>query len=180
MADLNAVNNKKKKRDVRSPKRHAFHVDMTPMTDLGFLLMAFFVFTAELNKPMVAELYMPADGQPMNIGESNALTILLAGNGRIFYYNGSWENAISKKEIFETGYSYNNGIGNVIRNKQKLLASLKNEKNEMMLIIKTHEKANYGNMVDILDEVLINAVKKYALVKLTKPEALYIDSAKSH
>ena len=72
------------------------------------------------------------------------------------------------------------GIGKVIRNKQKLLASLKNEKNEMMLIIKTHEKANYGNMVDILDEVLINAVKKYALVKLTKPEALYIDSAKSH
>lgn len=88
------------------------------------------------------------------------------------------KNAFSKKQIFETGYSYSNGIGNVIRNKQKLLASFNKGKNEMMLIVKAHEKANYGNTVNLLDEILINAVKKYALVKLLNPEALYIDSVK--
>ena len=154
-------------------------MDMTPMTDLGFLLMAFFVFTAELYKPVVSDLYMPAEGKPMNIGESNVLTVLLAGNDRIFYYHGNLEDAIRKKEIFETGYSYNNDIGKIIRDKQNFLESKNTGKHHIMLIIKADKKSIYRNMVDILDEILINAVKKYAFVKISEQESMYLESISS-
>ena len=176
MAEMNVINRTKLQRCVRRSKKHTIHVDMTPMSDLGFLHVAFFVFTVELYKPMVSDLYMPAEGQHMNIGESNSLTVLLAGNDRLFYYYGNLEDGIRKKEIFETGYSYNNGIGKIIRDKQNFLESKNTGKHHIMLIIKADKKSIYRNMVDILDEILINAVKKYAFINISGQEAMYLES----
>src|SRR5262250_581164 len=55
-------------------KKHNLRTDMTPMVDLGFLLITFFVFTARLNQPAVVKLNMPKDGKKTLVGESTALT----------------------------------------------------------------------------------------------------------
>jgi biopolymer transport protein ExbD len=84
-----------RKAGVPKMKRQAVKTDMTPMVDLGFLLIAFFVMTTELNKPSVIDLAMPTDKskQRSELGESYALTVLLGENKRVFYYHGSWERA---------------------------------------------------------------------------------------
>ena len=70
---------------------------MTPMVDLGFLLITFFVFTTTISTPTVTDLFMP---------KSLALTLLLADNNRIIYYHGDFDEAIKTNKIFETNYSH--------------------------------------------------------------------------
>ena len=114
----------------------------------------------------------------MPIADSKSLTVILDRDNRVFYYYGDWDNSLRKKEIGITGYPMNNGIGNIIRQKQKTLEEQnphREKSNELMLVIKAGERSDYKNLVDILDEVLINNVKHYALVELTEAEKNYME-----
>src|SRR5258705_5497897 len=100
---------------VRRMKKHSLRTDMTPMVDLGFLLITFFVFTAELSKPSVVKLNMPIDGPPVLLANSNALTFLLDGNNVVYYYHGDWKEASATGQVFKTNFSVMDGLGKVIR-----------------------------------------------------------------
>lgn len=148
---------------------------MTPMVDLGFLLISFFIFTTELSKPVVVNLAMPKDssGPPIPLGESNALTVILSNKDKIFYYEGEMNQAISNGKISETNYSTKEGIRKIIRNKQEWLdkANISKEKRDgLMVLIKADSEASYENLMAVLDEMLINNVKRYALIKLEPGE----------
>ena len=78
-----------------------------------------------------------------------------------------------------TNYSLSTGLGNIIRAKQLAMDQSKpGFRNELMLIIKPAKDSKYENVVNILDEVLINAVKHYAIVDLPIEELLTISSRK--
>lgn len=182
MAQLNSTSNEGpggsgKRRGVMRMVRHNLRVDMTPMVDLGFLLITFFVITTELTKPTVMNLYMPKeDGPPMELGESGALTVLLNGN-KIYYYNGKWDDAIRTNTITETNFSGGNDLRRIINEKQrKLDVTAKNRegRNELMLLIKPGSKASYKNVIDMLDEATISMVKKYAIIKLSGDEEAWL------
>jgi hypothetical protein len=161
----------------RHQKKHSLRVDMTPMVDLAFLLIAFFIFTAEISRPKAMFLVMPKDGDSSRIGESMALSILPGGGNRVFYYHGDQETALSRNEIFETDFSFS-GIGRIIREKKKRIeAGVTNPDGNsgMMLLIKPGTHADYKNVVDILDEALINNVKKYAILKPSPEEKDFLD-----
>ena len=135
---------------------------MTPMVDLGFLLITFFVFTAELSKPSVVKLNMPKDGPPILLGNSNALTILLDENDLVYYYHRDWKEASATGRVFKTNFSVSNGLGKVIREKQQWLDinEKKEGRNGLMLLIKAGKGASYQNVIDALDEAMINNCKK--------------------
>src|SRR5258705_4138035 len=148
MAPINVWVNKNRKVGVRRMSRHSLKLDMTPMVDLGFLLIAFFVITIELSKPAVADLYMPKDGIPILLANSNALTVLLGKNNNVFYYHGDWEEAMKSGQIFQTHISYNKGLGEVMRKKQQWLDINKGKdegRDGLMLLIKAGNEANYEN-----------------------------------
>jgi biopolymer transport protein ExbD len=168
-----------KRRGVCRTKKHNLKIDMTPLVDLGFLLIAFFIITTELSKPVVANLAMPKDGPDMPLSTSNALTVLLISDNRVYYYEGSGEEAIANNRISETTYSVKDGIGKIIRAKQQWLdnAGISPEKrNGLMLLIKATPNASYENVVAMLDEALINNVKKYTLLKSQPEEIGWIEA----
>lgn len=146
-------------------------IDMTPLVDLGFLLITFFIFTTAMSEPAVTKLYMPADGKPGILPKHAALTVLLTGNDSIYYYDGKWEEAFQNKKIRHTNYEVKTGIGNIFREKQKILGEIKNE---LMFLIKPLENSSYSNLMNTLDEVMINAVKKYAIVDATDAEVNFV------
>jgi hypothetical protein len=126
-------------------------------------------------------LYMPKDGPPSSLGSSNALTVLLANNNSLYYYQGSWEDAKRSGAIYKTTFGGANGLRKIINERQAALDADPNNKekrNGLMLLVKPSKNASYKNIVDVLDEVTINVVKKYALVKLTTEEAEWLESKK--
>lgn len=178
------VDDGRRRRGFSRTKKLNARVDMTPMVDLGFLLITFFVMTTRLSEPKAMKLTMPKDDPnvpPTTIANSNALTILLDGNDRIYYYHGDWKDAVTANIVQQTNFSETNGIGKIIRDKQAWLdAHIDPVKKEgragLMLIIKPGKDASYKNVIDALDEVLINVVGKYAIVKMETNEAEWIKS----
>ena len=165
-------------------KKQLLRIDMTPMVDLGFLLITFFVFTTTMSTPKATDLFMPKEGDvidPPKLIDDLALTLLLDDNNKVYYYQGIFSDAISANKIFETNYSTYDGIGKIIRQKQKDIdasGKFADGRRGLMLLIKPTSKSVYKNVVDALDEAVINDVKKYAIIEPAVEEINYISSKK--
>jgi len=150
-------------------------IDMTPMVDLGFLLISFFVITTELSRPKAMKLIMPADGPQTPSAESKTITFLTGSDNKLFYYYGEEKDAGIKNPVIQTTWNENNGAGKVIRQKQLELDKIKGGRNEMVVIIKPGKESTYKNVVDILDEMTIHGVSRYALVKPGENDARFLE-----
>lgn len=156
----------------------SLRIDMTPMVDLGFLLISFFIFTTTMSEKKAVNLFVPSDkGAPSPYGESKVLTVLLGQNNKVYAYEGKFEDAVKGNRIISTTYNESNGIGNLIRQKQKQLEQTdkKEGRNGLLLLIKPTKQSSYKNVMDALDETMINDVKKYMILDLTREEKLQVE-----
>ncbi len=178
MTGLTEIFSRQNKRGICQPKHNYPKTDMTPMVDLGFLLITFFVITTQLSKPATIDLFMTKDGPPISLGRSDALTILMSKNNIIYYFQGDWEQAFNSNQIFQTSFSSNNGLRKLIQQKQNWLdsAQTKEGRKGLMLLIKADENAIYNDLVNVMDEILINDVKKYAIIGLSDGETRFLKS----
>ena len=175
MAEINIPAGAGDKPGVRRSKKQSTRVDLTPMVDLGFLLITFFIFTTTMSAPKAMDLFMPKDTtdnkNQTEVGESNALTVIPLKENKIFYYHGELDKALKTNTWGITNYSINQGIGEIVRNKQAALDRIKpGNRKELVLMIKPTPESNYQNLVSVLDEVLINDVKRYAVMDITPYE----------
>lgn len=156
--------NEKKKRLNKKSTR----VDLTPMVDLGFLLLTFFVFTTTLATPKAMDLVMPYDKTPPDdkVCESCVLTVLLDKDNRIKYYEGAAEN---NPPVKETGFAPDQ-IRTVLMQKKAEVEKVRGNADQFILIIKSSPASNFKNFVDITDEVTICHVRKYYVDELSKAD----------
>jgi biopolymer transport protein ExbD len=141
------------------------------MVDLGFLLITFFMVSTSWTKPKAATLRMPADGPPTTYGNNAVLTLVALNDNKIFYYNGELDQSLKEGSYGVTGYRQREGIGDIIRQKQLAMdRTYKGGRKELMLLIKPSPGSDYQNVVSLLDEALINDIKRYALIDLPAAE----------
>ncbi|MEO6612417.1 MAG: biopolymer transporter ExbD [Chitinophagaceae bacterium] len=185
----------KKGPGVKKAKKLSTRVDMTPMVDLGFLLITFFVFTATMTTPTTMDLNMPKDitdpKDQTEVKESGVLTIMLGKGNQVYYYEGKLTVDATGNNFKQTTYK---GIRQIIIDKKKDVISRhvhddtcpkKQEAakkkgdpdwenackdRDFVVVIKPDQDATYSNTVDILDEMTINQVKTYAMVKILPQE----------
>jgi len=154
MAEINSDggHDRQRKGSQRS-KKLSTKVDLTPMVDLGFLLITFFMLTASWSKPRAFELNLPAGEKPdQPIGRNASLTLIPVAGEKVFYFHGILQEAIDTNEYGVTGFAISNGIGDVIREKQRQMDKyFKGGRKEMMLIIKPSSGSYYKSIVDVLD-----------------------------
>lgn len=176
MAQVNSENeitSIRKRSGVRRMSKDNLKIDMTPMVDLGFLLISFFVITTQLSKPTAMDLAMTKEGPPLDLPESSALTVLIDNGNTIYYYEGKWEEALRDNKIKQTRLTGTDNIRSIINAKQKKLdadVKSKEKSDGLMILIKPGKAANYRTIIDVLDEATINIVKKYAVIKQTIDE----------
>jgi len=182
-------------------KQHALpSIDMTPMVDLAFLLLTFFVLTSTFSKPQAIEINMPLDGVGTILGKDRAITILLAENNAVYWYRGV-PNLVNPPKLFKSNLSargirkvlleYNNEANQLLdRLDEQMIsgkidnAKYKKDRNMIMkkkglfAVIKATNTAKYRNMVDLIDEMQITNVANYAIVDIQDYEKKWISEYK--
>lgn len=151
----------KKGPGVKKAKKASTRVDLTPMVDLGFLLITFFIFTTTMSQPTSMNLAMPKDtDKPDEINkvkESGSLTLMLGKGNVIYYYFGN-----DPATMQTTGYK---DLRKIILDKKKATPV-----DDLFIIIKPDKDASYKNAVDVLDEMSIDDINRYAMVDPTPDE----------
>jgi len=154
----------KKGPGVKKGKKLSTRVDLTPMVDLGFLLITFFIFTTTMSQPTAMKLNLPKDTdkpeEQNKVKESGVLTLLLGKNDQVYYYEGTLAPDASnfKSSNFKD-------IRAEILSKKK-----STDPKDFVVVIKPDKDCSYKNVVDMLDEMLINDVKRYATVEISDVE----------
>lgn len=153
-------------------KKMSTKIDMTPMVDLAFLLLTFFMLTTTFSKPTVMALNMPVkpknEAEQSELKASDAFTVLLGEDNKVYYYDGLLDNTV-KPDLKTSDYSAD-GI-------RKVLLSRKQSNPNVVVMIKPDDKSTYKNMVDILDEMSITGQKKYALMDISSNDEDLIKNA---
>jgi biopolymer transport protein ExbD len=142
---------KKKGGKVRA-KKSSTKIDMTPMVDLAFLLLTFFILTTTFNKPKTMEVNMPDkvldEKEQTKVNEKDILNLVLGENNKIHWWIGL------TPPVTTTSYG-KDGV-------RKVLLEQNRANPKLMVLIKPEDKSKYENMVDILDEMDITATKRFA------------------
>ncbi|WP_375180801.1 biopolymer transporter ExbD [Chryseobacterium sp.] len=147
-------------------RKKLIRVDMTPMVDLGFLLITFFMFTTNFTKPNVMDLGLPAkDPHPPTISDvvidqKNQITFILGKDNRVFYHQ-SYKEELNKNNLKETNFS---GI-----NITKIISEAYNNapnKGKFTIIVEPTDDANYKNLVDVLDNIAISKKERYGVTDI--------------
>lgn len=149
---------------------HVARVDMTPMVDLGFLLITFFMFTTTFNEPVVIKLNMPnTKGKAPIIMESNTLTLILGKDDRVFWHQKDYDK-LDINRLNETNYGVT--LSKLILQKRKAAKVKEN----FTVIIKPSDDANYKNVVDALDEMEITNQKIHLMADMVPKEKLVYEA----
>jgi biopolymer transport protein ExbD len=202
MAEVNTDGGGGGKHEKKRAKKSSTKIDMTPMVDLAFLLLTFFVLTSTFSKPKAMEINFPADCPdcpPTKV--NNALTFIMTGDNGIYYYYGAFlaegmenpegkplttlkktdfspeglhklllefnkptneaiiklEEQLKKREIVDTTY-------------KRLAVAEKGKREALTVLVKSDDKAVYKNIIDVIDELNVCNVGKYAVVDLGAKE----------
>lgn len=168
-----------------SPKRISIRIDLTPMVDLGFLLITFFMLTTVLAKPQIMPVILPEqDGNvdPQPVKNSTVLTLLLGGQNQVYWYEG-----VDGARLDSTGYMAG-GLRRIILDKKNRVfrqwgdesrpdsrhAGASKQVSRLTVIIKPTAAASYKNVVDALDEMRICGIARYVLLDVSEAELDFI------
>lgn len=191
MAEV-AQDNKGKKKG--RAKKMSTRVDFTPMVDLGFLLITFFMLATTLSKPQTMEVALPSkekvkEADQTTIKASRAVTILLGKDDKVYYYEGTRENDVdpvlvqtnfSPKGIRQFLITKNYDVMVKVRelNAEKESKKLSDkafekrkdeiiaDKKAPIVIIKGTEESSYKSLIDVLDEMAICNIGRYAILDI--------------
>ena len=195
----------------KKAKKHAPHIDMTPMVDLMCLLITFFMLTTAFSKAKVMEIVLPEklkdpNAEPPKISASRTLNIILGPDNKIFWYPGGvkaedYNNLPPVREVdfsptgvrqlllernrslFKKIDDFNNQVltGKLVISQDSLAGAIRELKNVddtgPIVLIKAYKKANYGNFVDILDEMNICGIARYTFVDIAWYEERMVEAA---
>lgn len=206
MAEVNTGSDSSGKGGKTHAKKQSTKVDMTPMVDLAFLLLTFFILTATFNKPQALDINMPVPVDDPSTGtkvpEELTTTLLVGDNDKLFYYDGIFDpnnpSILKKTDLSKDGirkllidknqivYNLVNDLKKQLKNKeivdtvytQKVTAIKKDITNNRgrIVIIKPMDDAMYANVVSLLDEMAITNVASFALVNITPEEKAMVEA----
>ncbi|MEK8179772.1 biopolymer transporter ExbD [Flavobacterium buctense] len=166
----------------RSKKLHP-KIDLAAMVSVSFLLIIFFMVTNELSKPQAMDLGLPSCGDESDSGTiycgprfERTLTLLLDDDNKVISYFGLLDYPNEKPKKLNFG---KDGIRKELISKNKTIKEDSDFSNRgLIVIIKPSKKCNYGNLVDILDEMAITKIETYAIINDYTPEEVKLLASK--
>jgi biopolymer transport protein ExbD len=152
---------KHKKGKRRKPKRIGIKIDMTPMVDVAFLLLIFFMCTTVFRKPQALEINLPPDpNAKVEIAESNVMTLRVVAPDDSTHstVRAFWR--IAKDPFQEVD----------VEKLQSIFQAEAKRNSKLVVLVKIDRKAKYRYMVDIIDQLQFAELNRFSLAPLTPEE----------
>jgi len=160
------------KKGRKRSKRIGFRLDMTPMVDVAFLLLTFFMLTTTFSKSNTMEINTPPERLEVKVAEKNVMTMRIAGDGMAYCSLGN--EAPKKLPLYASLDTRQFSLSPQLRNLLKLLTVAKQK---MVIVVKISDKAKYKQLVDIIDELNLMKIDRFSLDDYTEQDALEVKRA---
>ena len=158
---------KKKGKGFSRPKRRlGIRIDMTPMVDVAFLLLIFFMCTTVFRKPQALEIKLPPDpNAKVEIAESNVLTLrVIAPADTTLGVRTFW--TIAKQPYQEAKFD-----------KLESIFATEGKKNpKLVVLVKIDRMTKYKYMVNIIDQLQFAELNRFSLAPLTPEEKKEVET----
>lgn len=142
----------------RPKRRVRIRIDMTPMVDVAFLLLIFFMVTTVFRKPQAMEVNLPPQDAKVQVPESNVMMLYVRADQKLYYEMGKGAvTPTSKPELI-----------NVFRENAQ-------RNPELIILAKVDRTAPYSMMVDVMDALALAEMKRFSLVPLTPDDAKVVE-----
>ncbi len=141
----------KKKKKHKKMRRLGVRIDMTPMVDVAFLLLTFFMLTTSMKRPQTMEINLPPDNKvKVEVAQSNLLSLYVSEEGKIFYNIGT-----DPLQVVESM-----GLRPLIVQKMQ-------QNPKLITLIKIDRKGKYHYMVDVMDELNLANMTRFSIAPMT-------------
>jgi biopolymer transport protein ExbD len=180
MAEIAGGGGDHKKGGKKRAKKLSTRIDMTPMVDLGFLLLTFFVLVSTFSKPTSMDMALPAkpdinDPAPPDIRQSRVIQVFLSDNDKIYLMKDVKDKARVDSCDFKSTKAMREPF-------LKFMSEIKRDyssTDSAVVLIKPMNKSNYGNFVGILDEMAFMKVQRYTIAEMAKTDSLDLLAARN-
>ena len=150
--DAGGGGSRSRKKGKRKPKKRMnVRIDMTPLVDVAFLLLTFFMMTTVFRKPSTMEINLPPSDVSVEIAESNLLTLRIDEAKMIYYSIGI---DVPKKLKFE--------------DLKKFLVESASQNPKLVVLLKIDRKGKFNYMVDIIDELNVAKLDRFSIAPMTE------------
>jgi biopolymer transport protein ExbD len=134
----------------KKKRRLGIRIDMTPMVDVAFLLLTFFILTSSMSRPQTMELNLPPDDKTqVEVAESNLLTLRVDKDGGIF-----WNIGVENPQKVE------------FKDLRKLLSDRNTSNPKLITLVKVDRDGTYKMMVDVMDELNLANITRFSLAPM--------------
>jgi len=152
----------RKKGKKKKKRRLGVRIDNTPMVDVAFLLLTFFMLTTTLNRPQTMEINLPPNDATVEVAQSNLLTLRVKEDGSIY-----WNMAVDKPE--KVAY----------KDLRSLMARQSAANPKLITLIKVDRKGKYHMMVDVMDELNLANITRFSLAPMQDADKKILDQVSS-
>ena len=139
----------KKKKKHKRMRRLGVRIDMTPMVDVAFLLLTFFMLTTSMNRPQTMEINLPPSETKVEVPCSNVLTLRVKEDGTIY-----WNICDAPPQKVE------------FKDFRKLIMQQNQQNSKLITLIKVDRKGKYHMMVEIMDELNLANITRFSLAPM--------------
>jgi biopolymer transport protein ExbD len=140
---------KKKGKKRKKMRRLGIRIDMTPMVDVAFLLLTFFMLTTTMSRPQTMEINLPPGEAKVEVAESNLLTLRVKEDGSIY-----WNVGIEKPEKI------------AYKDLRTFLSGRIQQNPKLITLLKVDRKGKYSMMVDIMDELNLANITRFSIAPM--------------
>ncbi len=152
----------RKKGKKKKKRRVGVKIDNTPMVDVAFLLLTFFMLTTTMNRPQTMEINLPPEGVQVEVAQSNVLTLRIKEDGSIY-----WNMAFDKPERIE------------YKGLRAFMVQRSQQNPKLITVIKVDRRGKYHMMVDIMDELNLANITKFSLAPMKDDDKKILEQVAS-
>lgn len=143
------------------PKRHGVLIDMTPLVDVAFLLLTFFMLTTQFKPPEEVQIELPSSNSQFKLPESDVMTLTLSKDGRIFL-------GLDSQKLRGRLFGQENELKGSIEVAKDRLADMliqaRTANPRLRTVIKGDKGTGYGIAEDVMDILQKTKITRFNLV----------------